>query len=247
MQEIELIQPTIFAPFSEVIAAQTTRTGGYSKGPYGGLNLGKSTDDDPSVVMGNLTQLKNHLDFSDLALSHQIHGLEILVAEAPGIYQGYDAIVTNKPNLLIGVSVADCCPILIFDAEKKVIAAVHAGWKGTVGKLVSSTIALMQTKFKSNPGNCYVYIGTCISQQHFEVGIEVADQFATEFKQFDPLRGKFLVDLKSANANQCIEALIPASQIEYSPFCTFAASDRFFSHRKSAGITGRMLAVIGLK
>jgi hypothetical protein len=246
MQPIELIRPSIFTKFTEVAAAQSSRIGGFSQGAYAGMNLGKSTEDDAATVQANLAQFKDYLGFQEIALSHQVHGTEILIVERPGIYQGYDALITQKRELLIGVSIADCCPILLYDPEKKVVAAVHAGWKGTVGSLVSKTLLVMQSQFGVQGKDCYAYIGTCISKDHFEVGAEVAAQFPSAFKHFEPSRGKYMIDLKAANAQQCLAANIPQAQIEYSPYCTYESADRFFSHRKSGGITGRMLAVIGL-
>ncbi|GAB3775064.1 hypothetical protein GCM10028818_18650 [Spirosoma horti] len=161
-------------------------------------------------------------------------------------YTGYDALITNKPGLLIGVTVADCVPILIYDPEHKAVAAIHAGWRGTVGGIVTKTLIQMQQQFGTNAGQCYAYVGTCIDACAFEVGPEVAEQFDTAFKRADADSDKSFVDLKAANAHLLVTAGIPERQIEVSIFSTIIHNDTYFSYRAEQGQTGRMLAVIGL-
>ncbi|MDX2130117.1 MAG: peptidoglycan editing factor PgeF [Chloroherpetonaceae bacterium] len=243
------IRPEIFHPYLNLIAAQSTREGGISPVPYDSLNLGNSTNDNPENVDQNRHRFFSHLGYrlSQVALSRQIHGSSILKVEMPGIYDGFDALMTNQTGILIGVSIADCAPILLHDPKKQVIAAVHAGWRGAKDKILSKTIIALHAQYGSNPADILMFIGACIGSEKFEVGEEVAEAFDPLFSRESKIQGKFLLDLKSALAKEAEENGVKRDKVEISTECTASSPDRFFSHRKSGGITGRMLAVIGLK
>ncbi|MBL7825953.1 MAG: peptidoglycan editing factor PgeF [Saprospiraceae bacterium] len=243
-----LIRPTVFDAFPELKAAQSTRHGGVSPAPYNSLNLGKSTDDDPANVAENRRRFCHAIGFrpEQTAWSKQVHGTEIKRVKEPGGSEGFDAFITNAQGILLCVSIADCTPILIYDAGNKVLGAVHAGWKGAAGKLVRKTLEKMSETFGTQGAQCYAFVGACIDECSFEVGEEVALQFKAPFKRFDPEKGKYFVDLKQDNRQQCLDFGIPASQIEVSPYSTYVHHQHFFSHRKDKGVTGRGMAVIGL-
>ena len=95
--------------------------------------------------------------------------------------KGIDALITAEPDICIGVTTADCVPLLLFDCKQKVIAAVHAGWRGTIKQITAKAIQKMQEEFGTRPENCFAYVGTCIDEKNFEVGIEVADEFKPDF------------------------------------------------------------------
>lgn len=242
--------PTIFARFSTLIAAESTRHGGISPAPFSSLNLGINTSDAASNVDENRRRFFEAIgagaDIS-FASSHQVHGISILHATEPGRFEGYDALITNQPGLLIGVTVADCTPILIYDHQNQAVAAIHAGWKGTSGGIVTKTLEAMQQRFGTSAEQCYAYIGTCIDQQSFEVGPEVAQKFSPAFKRDDMRSGKSFVDLKAANAHLLIDFGIPVTQIGVSIYSTVINNEDYFSHRAEKGQTGRLLAVIGLR
>ncbi|AUD02530.1 peptidoglycan editing factor PgeF [Spirosoma pollinicola] len=242
-------KPALFSPFSTLIAAESTRHGGVSPAPFESLNLGINTADDAENVDENRRRFFSSVGAStcQFASSHQIHGTEILYATEAGRFEGYDALITNKPGLLIGVTVADCVPILIYDQHQQAVAAIHAGWRGTVEGIVTKTLAAMQQQFGTQAEHCYAYVGTCIDDCAFEVGPDVADQFASAFKRLDKDSEKSFVDLKAANAHLLTDFGIPATQIAISPFSTVLNNDTYFSYRAEHGQTGRMLAVIGLK
>ena len=229
------------------MAAESTRHGGVSLGPYQSLNLGKSTDDDPAHVLENRRRFCAALGFQpeQLAVSRQIHGDHILRVDGPGQFEGFDALVTDQPGILLAVSVADCTPILIFDQKHRVVAAIHAGWRGTVAGLVGKTLQRMAAEFSSVGTDCWAYVGTCIDECLFTVGEEVAAVFGDDFKRFDAEKRQFVVDLKKANLHQLLAFGLPADQTEVSHFSTVLHNDRYFSHRHAGGVTGRMLAVIG--
>jgi YfiH family protein len=242
------LAPKIFSS-DKILAAISTRNGGVSKGYFSSLNTGRSTADDKNDVEENrrLFFLDLGLDESDAALSYQVHGCEILKVENACRENGYDALITNKKNLTLIVSIADCTPILIHDPVKNVIAAIHAGWRGTVSEIVLKTISKMKSEYFSDPMDCKMYIGPCIGFNQFEVGPEVATHFVGNLKRKSTSNDKYFVDLKSANKNQGLLAGIPENNIEVSELCTFCEENQFFSHRRDKGDTGRMIAVIRMK
>lgn len=241
--------PAIFASRPELVAAESTRHGGVSPAPYHSLNLGKNTDDAPENTTENRRRFCAALGFAPemLAWSKQVHGAEVRLVDAPGGAVGFDALVTQTPGLLLSVSVADCTPVLVFDPVHRAVAAIHAGWRGAAAGIVGKTLRVMAEQFGTRGADCFAYVGTCIDECSFEVGTEVASEFASEFKRFDPVRNKYFVDLKKACAAQLLTAGLTSGHIEVSPFSTVLHNDDYFSHRKEAGVTGRMLVVIGLR
>jgi YfiH family protein len=242
-----LRMPEKFAALSGLLAGESTRHGGVSAGPYASLNLGKSTADDPAHVAENRRRFFAALGArpEQLAWAGQVHGDQIRHADEPGGEVGYDALVTDTPGVLVGVTVADCTPILIADLRHRAVAAVHAGWRGTAAGLVAKTLVSMERRFGTRGGDCVAYVGTCIDEASFEVGPEVAEHFTPAFRRLDAARGKWLVDLKAANAAQLEAFGIPPAQIEISPYSTVLHRADYFSHRADGGVTGRMLAVVG--
>ena len=243
------LHPAVFSPFDHIIAAESTRHGGVSPAPYYSLNLGINTSDDPANVEENRRLFCTALGFSpaQMAWSKQVHADRVLHVTGPGGAEGYDALVTDRPDIILAVTVADCAPVLIFDAKNNAVGAAHAGWPGTAARVVEKTLQRMAAEFGTNGADCYAYVGTCIDECSFEVGEEVAVRFDADFKRFDAGRGKFLVDLKKANTAQLHAFGIPEGRIEISPRSTVLNNADYFSHRKEKGVTGRMLAVIGIK
>ena len=241
--------PAILAHFPDLIAAESTRHGGVSPAPFDSLNLGINTTDTPENVAENRRRFFDAIgvDAHSFAYSNQVHGTDVLYATKAGCFDGYDALITKQPGLLIGVTVADCVPILIYDQAHQAVAAIHAGWRGTVGGIVTKTLTTMQQRFGTVAGGCYAYVGTCIDECSFEVGPEVAEQFAATYKQTKSGTGKACVDLKGANVSCLIDFGLPSKQIAVSSFSTVLNNDTYYSFRAENGQTGRMLAVIGLK
>ena len=241
--------PAVFAQFPELIAAESTRYGGVSPAPFDSLNLGINTTDAPENVSENRQRFFSAIGAADysFASSYQVHGTEVLYATRAGRFDGYDALITDQPGLLVGITVADCVPILIYDQAHQTVAAIHAGWRGTAGGIVTKTLTMMQQQFGTVAEACYAYIGTCIDECSFEVGPEVAEQFSSTFRQVNADTGKDCVDLKAANRHFLVDFGIPLNQIVVSSFSTVLNNDTYFSYRAENGQTGRMLAVIGLK
>jgi YfiH family protein len=241
--------PAIFRSFRELLTAESTRHGGVSLPPFHTLNLGRSTRDNPDHVAVNRRLFWDALQINSdkVASSHQVHGDKVLVTDSPGDFEGYDALVTNTPHVYLAVTIADCTPVLIFDPVQKVIAAAHAGWRGTVSRIAAKTVAQMTFSFGSKPADCHAYVGTCIDATSFEVGNEVAAEFDSTFKTFNKEKNKYYVDLKRANKMQLVESGIPDGQIQVSAYSTVLDNQDYFSYRHENGQTGRMLAVIGMK
>ena len=245
------ITPKIFQQFPEVIAIESNRKGGVSKMPFSSLNLGLSTNDKPENILENRKILFGNLGIktSRVTQSNQVHKDKILKVTRSKVYEGYDALITENSNTFLSVTVADCTPVLIYDAKNQAVAAVHAGWKGTVLDITAKTIQRMREEFKTDPKDCYVYVGTCIDENSFEVGEDVAAMFTYDLKRLDKSgrKPKFYVDLKKANVTQLLKCGVPENQIEVSAFSTVLDNDIYFSNRKEKGKTGRMMALIGIK
>ncbi len=242
------LRPSIFQAFPHVIALQTTREGGVSKGVFRSLNLGLSSGDLPETVMENRAILCRAIGIepNQLVLSHQVHSDAVLIAEHAGTYGAFDAHITNRKGIFLAVSIADCTPILIYDSAHNAIAAVHAGWRGTAKSVLYKTLLTMRNAFGTKGEDCYAFIGACISGKCYEVGEEVAMHFPSQVKRYDEAKGKFFLDLKAANRFQLEAFQVPNSQIEISPHCTYEEHEHFFSFRREKARTGRMLALIGL-
>ena len=148
--------------------------------PYSSLNLGLNTDDKPENILENRKRFFECLGIkmSRVTQSYQVHKDKILKVTRSKIYEGYDALITENSNTFLSVTVADCTPVLIYDAKNQAVAAIHAGWKGTVLDITAKTLQKMSDEFKTNPKDCYVYVGTCIYENSYEVGEDVAAEFA---------------------------------------------------------------------
>jgi len=245
------IVPNRFRLHPGLIALQSTRIGGISNDEYSSLNLGINTGDSVELVYENtrLLCVAAGINPEQLVSSDQVHGTDILFAENPGRYQGYDSLITDKKNLCLCIFTADCYPVLIYDPQHKASGACHAGWKGTAGLIVVKTLAAMKHRFQSLPAECLAYIGTGISANAYEVDKEVAKEFPPDTSTRSPFSAdeeKYLLDLGLANYRQLLASGIPASNIERSPFCSFGDKDLFFSYRRDQGKTGRMVSLIGV-
>ena len=168
-----------------------------------------------------------------------------------------DGWVTGEPRLLIAIQTADCLPVLLVDPQQRVVAAVHAGWRGTLQRIAAKAVHLMQTDFGSHPSNCLAVVGPAIRRCCYEVGEEVVEAFSKEFELAstlfcEPPSGKATransqcVDLAEACRGQLLDAGMAAEKIFTDGPCTACEKERFFSHRADAGKAGRMMSVIGI-
>jgi len=240
----------------------STRIGGVSTGAFSSLNLGMHTDDEPENVQDNFQFFCGDLsiDPHDLVLSEQVHETNLHDACyedcGKGIYtesdlQGIDGLVTDKPGIALATFNADCTPILLLDPVQKVIASVHSGWRGTIGKIARKAALHMQKNYGSKREHILAAIGPSIKQCHFEVGEEVYLDFAAAFRSrvervTEFRNGKYYIDTDALNVQLLLEAGLSFENIHVCPFCTYCEEDLFFSHRRDGGYTGRMGAVIEL-
>ena len=234
----------------------STRNGGVSKPPFDTLNLSFNVSDDPKHVAVNRQILSSALGFNLelMTTAKQVHGNKVAVVtkatrgkgaiDHGSALAGIDAMVTNVPGILLMIQAADCVPLLFYDPKQKVIAATHAGWRGTILKIARNTVSSMVKRFKSDPAYIYVGIGPSIGPCCYEVGRKVIREASKDLLKIR--NGKNYFDLWKANKSQLIEAGIPASNIEVSKICTHCSSDIFFSSRAGGGITGRFGAGIML-
>jgi len=183
-------------------------------------------------------------DQQRLAALHQVHSDVCLYAAAGsrGRIGTGDALITNAAGVWIGVRTADCIPILIADLRRRAVAAIHAGWRGTLAGVASRTIEAMRRRFATSPEDLAAAIGPGIGPCCYEVGSEVASQFASLFPERRDLSGRTRIDLAEANRRQLAAAGVPASQIWTSGMCTCCLSERFFSWRRESHRAARMVA-----
>ncbi len=234
---------------NKLLAIESTRWGGISIQPYSSLNLGAFTNDHKEAVQRNKEILYSDLGINgdQIASSFQCHGNEVLNVIEPGYYEGFDALITNKKDIFLQILVADCTPILLFDPQNEVVAAIHAGWRGTANNIVQNTLEKMKDVFNTNPSDCFAYVGTCISQPFFEVDEDAALYFDQEFYVFDKEKNKYFIDLKTCNVWALSDAGLMKNHISVSPFCTVKDNHLFFSHRHEKGTTGRFGVIIGMR
>ncbi|MGA3065751.1 MAG: peptidoglycan editing factor PgeF [Tepidisphaeraceae bacterium] len=236
--------------------AFSTRLGGVSPAPFDSLNLGNPSGSDIQDEQGRIEA--NYLRLiadarcpdAELLRVHQIHGNRVAAVEAGKVFdrsQQADALVSDDPERTISVRVADCVPILIASGDGKMVAAVHAGWRGIVGGVIPATLARMTGGGKM-AGEFVAAIGPCIGEEAFEVGGEVLAEFEKVFGRAAPVRrmadGKGRVDLRAAARMQLLAGGLREGRIDSTDRCTFEHRNEFFSHRRDRGVTGRMAALI---
>ena len=242
----------------------STRIGGLSPPPYESLNLGFHVEDNAKTVLKNRERLaaKIGIPLSDFTIARQVHsGTVTIVTEAMRGYgaadhdtavEATDAMITDVPRLCLTVLAADCVLVLFFDPQKRVVAAVHAGWQGTVKLAAQKTAEILKQKFNCNPTELLVGIGPSIGPCHYEVGPEVIAQVEDTFGSTDGYinnetpDGKGYFNLWEANKRQVIEVGVPAQNIEVAQICTYCNAHLFFSERHQKGRTGRFGAGIML-
>jgi YfiH family protein len=256
--------------FEWLRAGFSTRAGGGSSvyGAAGEQNLGWTAEDTSAVVAANrrclVEAVAGGVGF-ELVTVRQVHGAVVhrvergsgalATSEGKAILQG-DGLVTSEAGLMLGVQTADCVPVLMADTRTRAVGALHAGWRGTVARIVEEGVATMAREFGSKPEDLIAAVGPSIGPCCFEVGEEVRAEFQRAFPYARELfheaaGGKPRVDLWEANRRQLLAAGLTPKAITVVGECTVCSrtdADRrkFFSHRAEKGVTGRMLNVIGV-
>ena len=274
---LQILQVPALNKIPWLIHGSSTKPGGVSdRGGEKVLNLGFTDWDPRENVLENRRRFQSALGAEDLGFvalnqfhSDVIHLLDAIPAEP---CRG-DASATNRPGLLLGVQTADCVPILLVDPKNRAVAAIHAGWRGTLARIAVKAIGQMQMHFKTKPADLLATIGPAIGGCCYEVGTEVAIQFHSQFADapewFDEFRTgdepnpiqwlnmmppghqpppkNVLLDLKKANCAQLLAAGLRAQNIFTSDLCTACRPGLLFSYRKQGPQSGRLLSVIGLR
>jgi YfiH family protein len=277
----------------------STRTGGFSRAYRGtALNLGFTKDDSKSAVERNRAAFlravgaesgavqnktdrraspKEHSKLWPLVTLRQIHSDIIHFVDSPRAAQlAGDGLVTATPGLLLGIQTADCLPVMIVDSKRRAVGVFHAGWRGTLKRIVEKGVGAMRRHFGSLPRDLKAVIGPGIHGCCYEVGEEVRNKFESQFaygpklfreiEEPDPVREKYpmlfltarapghsilpkkiFLDLVEANRRQLLAVGVLKKNIEVSPLCTNCRTDLLFSYRAENGKTGRMMAVAGIR
>lgn len=257
---IEYFESSLLSGCDFLTHAFCTRIGGVSEGDYKSLNISFKEGDLEGSVLQNWHRisLAFGIPIDRFLTLNQVHGDDIFVIKPYGDYYpedgvlNYDAIVTTRDNLAVCIKTADCVPVFIVDRVKKVIAAVHAGWKGTAQEITAKVTRLLYERYNASPENLIAAIGPAIGLCCFELDRDSADIFRIqkdheEFLFEGNTPDKWIVDLAEANRRQMMHCGIPEANIDLSRLCTFCRQDLFFSYRGSGGVTGRHLNFMMIK
>ena len=251
---------------ADVVAFSSTRHGGCSKGNYAAFNINRYCGDSEEDIRSNRQALCEMLGISDdrLIMPHQVHETKVAKinetflalndAERKEMLEGVDALMTNLKNVCIGVSTADCIPVLLYDQESGAVCAIHAGWRGTVKRIVEKAVEAMTAAYSTLPQQLTAQIGPGIHLDSFEVGDEVYDAFAKEgfdmesisrrYPTSDGMGEKWHIDLAECNRLQLLSLGIPSEAIAVSPVCTFQQAADYFSARRLGINSGRIFTGI---
>lgn len=242
-----------------VTAFSSTRKGGCSKGCYGEFNINAFCGDSPQAVETNRKALCRELGIGTdlLVVPHQTHGtcvrqitdsfLKLYDSEKERFLDGVDAVMTDVRGLCIGVSTADCIPILLYSPAGRVSCAIHAGWRGTVESIAMKAVVAMNEAYGTSPADLRAVIGPGISKDKFEVGDEVWLKFEQAGFSMDTISSrydKWHIDLWECNRLQLVSAGLQEQNISVAGICTYTNSSEFFSARRLGIASGRIFSGI---
>lgn len=243
----------------DIVHFSSTIVNGASRNSYSSFNLGLYSGDEAENVLTNRNRLCAAFDIptDGLFVPNQTHGDKILSVDATFLSRnnekkermlnGVDALITDQANIGIAIATADCVPVIIYDPYKRVIATIHAGWKGAVAKIAGKVVYRMIEDFDCKPEDLLAGIGPCISQERFEVGEEVLEIFSENgfslntIGQKNQLTGKVHLDLSLINKLTLMDSGVALQNIEEANLCTYNSPDLFFSARRQTIYSGRML------
>lgn len=234
--------------------AFTTRQGGSSQGPFASLNLGRGVNDDPETVAANRRAVLRALGLSSTqhVEADQVHGAVVAVvgaADAGRSIAGADGLATADPGLALAIHAADCVPLLLADPKRRVVAALHAGWKGTAAGIAVEGVRLLADRFKSNPEDLLVAIGPSIGPCHYEVDEPVMQRMRrwAWWPEVAAANGRehWQLDLRAACRKQLLDAGVSPGRIQVLDLCTYDHPDLFYSYRRDR-LTGRMAAIVAV-
>ena len=260
----------VFLTFPKIDAAKgafhgfSTRLGGVSEGVFSAMSFSTSLGDDRAAVLENYKRFVLAIGGNPekVVLSDQTHTANVRVVTKNDIgkglfkerdYTDVDGLVTNEAGIVLVTQYADCTPLAFYDPFKKVVAASHAGWRGTVKQIAKNTVQTMVKEFGCEPENILCGIGPNIGSCCYEVDDPVIDEIKKlGFLSFDTCYsdkggGKYMLDLKEVNRQILIHSGIPAENIDTADLCTCCNADYFHSHRATKGKRGTLALMIGIK
>jgi len=223
------------------------------------FSLALHTGEDEKTIVQNRDILAKHLVSSTplyFIVAKQTHSDNIRIINTQDTkgwkhlddaIENCDALITNVPHVVLNILTADCVPVLLYDIKQGVIAAIHAGWRGTQQEIVRKTLEKMKNTFDSNPKDILAGIAPSIGKCCYEVGEDVAKYFFDIPKGFTKVKDKYMLDIPYLNKKQLLDFGVKERNIEMSNICTACNSEKFFSYRKEKGCSGRFISMIGLK
>ena len=233
-----------------------TRRGGVSTGPFAELNCGKKANDDPANVERNTRFAAEALriDIAELVAGVQRHSTDVAIVDGSfdGVKPEVDGLVTSTPGMAVSVLTADCQPVLLADHRARVVAAVHAGWKGALNGVIANAVSAMKS-LGAAPDRINAVIGPSISRPKYEVGEEFEVAFLEKDRSFgkffDRNDGRLRFDLQAFGVEMLRRSGI--ENVEWTGHCTYSDSKNFFSHRRSTHANepehGLQISMIALK
>ncbi len=224
----------------------TTRAGGVSQGPFRSLNLSATVGDEEGAVRENWERLRRATGVA-FARVRQVHGCRVVLAPAgTEPTEEADAVATDVPGVAACVSVADCVPVLLADPRSGAVAAVHAGWRGTIAGAAAAGVRVLVERYGARPGDLLAAIGPAIGPCCFEVSREIAERFRASLGPTvaNPRNQGSRVDLWRSNELILRREGLTRKRVETLGRCTSCEDMTFFSHRRDGGLTGRQVAFI---
>ncbi len=256
--KISFLQPEHLP--ANLVAGFSTRNGGVSRPPYNSLNLGLGTDDQPSSVEGNRATLTRAFDLSprQLLTVKQVHGDDILLIDESNpdlshfLSVEVDAIITDQPDIMIGILTADCFPVILWERSGTVAAVIHAGWRGAANGLIGKVVTTLTRQFNCSADDLFAAIGPGIGDHSYEVDRPVRDAFRKGTGFWDEIStetrlGHWQLNLALSCRLQLEKMGIKGEHIDVAKECTCCHPELFFSHRRDNGVTGRQISFIQLK
>jgi len=251
---IDLYRFTSLKKYNTLLHAVTKKSSLY---PYR-LSLALHTGEAKQEIIGNREQIAKQLGADKgfhFVVADQTHSDHIKVigerqtkgwGSMDDAIEDCDALITQEKKVILTILTADCVPILLYDPKKEVVAAVHAGWKGTKAKIAAKTVLKMQELFDSNVEDIVAAVAPSIGRCCYEVGEDVAKHFFDTSEGFTQKGDKFMLDLPYINKYQLLDAGVKESNIEMSGVCTACEVEAYFSYRKEQGCSGRFMSMIGM-
>lgn len=238
-----VLKSLLFNQFPEIIFGFSTKIGS-DEPPYY-FNLSLSVGDDPEKVKARRKNFFNILGVEHTVFQKQIHSNIIKYVDSEGYAGESDALITGRPGLGLMISAADCTSVYIYDFNKKIIAGIHAGWRGTCKDIVEKTLTELIDNYKCSPGTITAYIAPSICRDVYEVDADAALNF--DRKYYISKGSKYLLDVPGKSYDALRYAGIPAENIQYSGLCTYQMKNLLHSYRRDGILSGRSLGVIAMR